>query len=48
MAVAIKAIQLSPHTTVLRLRDFDGNEMNGIVWNAKVQEQLAEKLLPGR
>jgi len=47
LAVAIKAIQLSPHTTVLRLRDFDGNEMNGIVWNAKVQEQLAEKLLPG-
>ena len=33
--------------TVLRMRDFDGNEMNGIVWNARVQDELAEKLVPG-
>jgi len=47
LAVAIKGIQLSTHLTVLRLRDVDGNEMNGIVWNAKVQDELAEKLIPG-
>ena len=34
--------------TVLRMRDFDGNEMNGIVWNARVQDELAERLVPGR
>ena len=47
LAVAIKAVKLQTNTTVLRLRDADGNEMNGIVWNARVQDELAEKLVPG-
>ena len=47
LAVSVKAINLGTHLTVLRLRDGDGNEMNGIVWNARVQDQLAEKLVPG-
>ena len=46
--MAIKGIQLSAHSTVLRLRDADGNEMNGIVWNARVDDELAEKLVPGK